>query len=255
MLTLTRSSPLRLSRTESLRYGAVLPWQALKLIARDRVLLFWSAVPLLITVGLYTWLLGSLKAAVKGMWLHAFLSWGWNPGGFVADLVLLFSDLFVFLAGALTFSIAAGIVASPFNDLLAEKTEPRATPVLPPVPAQSFRTKVRLIWVDLLKALATTSATILALLLSWIPLVNLVAFAVALLLMTFQYISYPQTRRGIGLGAGLGFLWRHFYACLGFGAALSLFYALPIVSVLALPAAVVGGTLLVARSEGEIGLR
>jgi uncharacterized protein involved in cysteine biosynthesis len=74
------------------------------------------------------------------------------------------------------------------------------------------------------------------------------AFAVAFLLVMFHYI-YPQTRRGLGFRYGLGFLWRHAYACLGFGASISFLFAIPFASSFALPLAVVGGTLLVARAQ------
>jgi uncharacterized protein involved in cysteine biosynthesis len=64
----------------------------------------------------------------------------------------------------------------------------------------------------------------------------------------FQYTSYPQTRRQERLGHGVWFLLRHAWACSGFGATITLLYAVPFVSSLALPVAVVGGTLLVARA-------
>ncbi|MCM2278749.1 MAG: EI24 domain-containing protein [Oligoflexia bacterium] len=238
-----------LGRLQSLRIGILLPLTAAKLIISERVLLFWSLLPLLITTGIYTWALGSLRAGVKSAWLRFFLTWGWDPNGLLADAVLLFSNVLVFLIGAFTFSIVAGIVASPFNDLLAEKTEPRAEPALPAVPPQPLSAKFRLVWIDILKSLAMMAATVFALLFSWVPVLNLLAIALALLLMTFQYISYPQTRRGVGLRAGAAFLWRHAYACVGFGASISLLYALPLLSITALPIAVVGGTLLVARAQ------
>ncbi len=102
-----------------------------------------------------------------------------------------------------------------------------------------------------MKAVAATCVTIMALIFSWIPVLNLFAFALAFLLITFQYISYPQTRRGIGFREGARFLRLHPFACLGFGLSVSFLFAIPVVSAFVLPVAVVGGTLLVARAPGN----
>ena len=74
------------------------------------------------------------------------------------------------------------------------------------------------------------------------------AIVLALLLLTFQYVSYPQTRRGENLGTSLAFLGRHFWACLGWGASMTVLFMIPLLSAFMLPIAVVGGTLLYARS-------
>jgi uncharacterized protein involved in cysteine biosynthesis len=120
----------------------------------------------------------------------------------------------------------------------------------------SFTAKLRLILIDLGKSVAAAVATFGAILLSWVPVLNFAAFALAFLLVCFQYISYPQTRRGQGIREGLKFLLHHPFACLGFGASLTFLFSIPLVSSLCFPMAVVGGTLLVARSQrGAAGFK
>ncbi|MCR4313075.1 MAG: hypothetical protein NUV58_02410, partial [Candidatus Roizmanbacteria bacterium] len=70
-------------------------------------------------------------------------------------------------------------------------------------------------------------------------------------LVTFQYISYPQTRRDVGIRQGAKFLWHHIYACTGFGSIFLLLFAIPFLSSFVLPLAVIGGTLLAARAPGS----
>ncbi|MCC7443144.1 MAG: hypothetical protein IT285_16045, partial [Bdellovibrionales bacterium] len=57
--------------------------------------------------------------------------------------------------------------------------------------------------------------------------------------------------RGVALGEGLRFLARHFFACVGHGATLTVLFAVPFLGSFVLPIAVVGGTLLVARAPGS----
>jgi CysZ protein len=159
------------------------------------------------------------------------------------------------IAGAVTFSLVATIVASPFNDFLAEAAEPFAEPPLPAVVTRGWRHQLRLLRIDLLKSALAGLTTLLALLLAWVPGLNLLVFALAFLMVTFQFISYPQTRRGVTVRGGLAFLWRHAWACAGFGLVISALFSLPLIASLALPLAVVGGTLLVARATAEPGLR
>jgi uncharacterized protein involved in cysteine biosynthesis len=239
----------------SFLYGLTLPFRAGKLILSKPVLLFWSLLPVTLTLSLYGFVVLRLQTMVKLALMMRFASWGLDTHGWSVWLLSLLVQLILLLVGAFTFSAAASVIASPFNDFLAEKTEAFAKPALPAVPKMGFAAKLRLILIDLGKAMAAAVATLLAFLLSWVPIVNLFVFALAFLLITFQYISYPQTRRGEGIGPGLKFLARYPFACLGFGGCLGVLFAIPLVSSLCFPMAVVGGTLLVARARGTPRLR
>jgi uncharacterized protein involved in cysteine biosynthesis len=235
-------------RLRSLLYGLTLPYTAARLIVVTPALLFWSLLPVAITLALYVYVIGALQSWVLDLLQAYFAAWGWDPAGWSAWTVTLMSRVVLILAGALTFAFASTIVASPFNDVLAARTEPLATPPLAPVESGGLAAQTRLIWIDLVKTVAATVAGFAAILFSWIPLLNVGAAIAVCLLVCFQYTSYPQTRRQERLGGGLRFLLRHAWACSGFGAAITLLYVIPFVSSLALPVAVVGGTLLVARA-------
>jgi uncharacterized protein involved in cysteine biosynthesis len=256
--SLTHPHPPRLGRFASLKFGALLPFQAGWLILRTPRLLFWSFLPLGITLALYvwgvqkashaaeTWLLHQLGDTLRGE-LGGFLGRIHEQAADWVFLVLKFSlQLTLFIIGALTFSIASSLIASPFNDLLAEASEPHCEPALPPVKIAGVSGRLRLVLLDTIKTLAATLALLLAVLFSWIPGLNLAAAGVACLLASFQYLSYPQTRRSEGLLKSLSFLVRCPWASFGFGGVVTLGFALPLVSVVVLPMAVVGGTLLYA---------
>lgn len=238
----------------SLWFGIALPWRAFRLILSQPKLLLWSLLPIAITLVLYAFALNSLQSLAHAQMLGILDRWGVQPAGFVAFLFRLAIDLVLLVLAAVTFSFTAGIAAAPFNDFLAERAEYWATPSLTPAPKRDWRGHARLILTDIGKSIGALVLTILALLVSWIPVIGVLGIAATFLLVSFQFASYPQTRRGQGFGEGLGFVGRHALACLGFGAAIATLFSIPVIGVLALPVAVVGGTLLVARAPGTTTL-
>lgn len=250
---MARFSQRLFPRTRSLWYGALLPFQSLQMIFSYPSLLFWSALPIALTLTVYFFLIRRMQSEVKEI-LHRYLnSWGWNPDGFLTSTLFVFTGILMVIVGALTFSFISSIVSSPFNDILAERAERWTEPPLSPVAKIPLLAKMKLVMIDLMKSVAAVIGVLSAILLSWVPGLNLVALCAAFQLVAFQYISYPQTRRGEGFSEGMHFLWRHFFACLGFGAVLSSLFAIPVLSSLAVPIAVVGGTMLYARAKDSAG--
>ncbi len=175
---------------------------------------------------------------------------GFGPDSWIGWFFVLSGKMILWMVAALTFIFTSSIVASPFNDVLAERSEKFTEIPLPPVTKKTLKAQVKLIGIDLFKTAAAFIAALFAIIFCWVPVVNVFAFILAFLLVAFQYISYPQTRRSIGLREGAKFLWRHIYACTGFGATFTFLFAIPFLSSFVLPIAVVGGTLLVARAPG-----
>ncbi|MGR3173608.1 MAG: EI24 domain-containing protein [Candidatus Scalindua sp.] len=237
-------------RTRSLWFGFTLPYRALRLIFINKSLLFWSALPLVLTFILFIYGISQLQDWAVTLLQESVARLGFGPDSWIGWFFILFGKMILWMVTALTFIFISSIVASPFNDILAKRSERFTETPLPPVTNKSLKQHVQLIGIDLFKTMTALPAAVFAILFFWVPVVNIFAFILAFLLVTFQYISYPQTRRGIGLREGAKFLWHHIYACSGFGAILSFLFAIPFLSSFVLPIAVVGGTLLVARAPG-----
>lgn len=244
-------------RIASLWFGFTLPFAAGKLIVGKPKLLLWSALPIVLTLALSIWGVAWVKAklvAMSATWLAA---QGYAPDSFAVQAAMVLLQIVLFVVAAVSFSFLAGVVASPFNDFLAETAEPYAKPGLPALrPEQtSVAWKIRAVWIDIVKTAVVTTVQIglvfIGVLAFWLPGLNMIPFAIALWLMTFQFVSYPQTRRGEGFGVSVRFLMRHFFASLGFGSAVGILFAIPILSAFAFPLAVVGGTLLYARAAAS----
>ena len=236
-------------------YGLTLPWHAAKLIMRDKKLLFWSAFPIALTLVLYVYGISWLKDEIQAWYRTVLFEFGLSPESIWFGIIDFFTHITLLIVSALTFAFASTLVASPFNDILAEQTEPHCSPALPSVEKTDKTKFIRLVILDQIKAICAAIAGLIALLFSLLPILNIIATAVFLLLITFQYVSYPQTRRGVELKEGIRFLWRHLYASVGFGATITFLFAIPGVSSFVLPLAVVGGTLLVGRAPGNAQIR
>lgn len=238
------------SRIRSFLYGALLPFNALKLIAKTPSLLLLAILPLALCGVLYYYLVQTLQADLQGWMLAWIKGTGLGEGHFLATVLTYIIKIALLILSAVTFSITAAIIAAPLNDFLAEAAERYTEIALTPVPNPSFWQRFRLIRLDLIKTVATLAGTICAILISWVPILNIVGFWTAILLLAFQYLTYPQTRRGISMQQGFGFMWAHLWTVTGFGLVLTGLLALPFISILFIPCAVVGGTLLFARAEG-----
>ena len=69
--------------------------------------------------------------------------------------------------------------------------------------------------------------------------------------LAVELLAIPLERRGLHLAGRLRFVWRHRAQTLGFGITAFLLFLVPLMAVLAMPGAVVGGTLLVRRLSGD----
>ncbi len=237
-------------RTRSLWFGLTLPYRALRLIFVNKSLLFWSILPLVLTFILFIYGISQLQDWAVALLQESVAGLGFGPDSWIGWFFVLSGKIILWMVAALTFIFTSSIVASPFNDVLAERSEKFTEIPLPPVTKKSLKQNIQLIGIDLFKTATAFIAALFAIIFCWVPVVNVFAFILAFLLVTFQYISYPQTRRSIGLREGAKFLWRHIYACTGFGAIFTFLFAIPFLSSFVLPTAVVGGTLLAARAPG-----
>jgi CysZ protein len=229
--------------------GLSTPLHALRLILRNRTLLILSLLPIALTLVLYVFMLQYLREIVASALSSGIMGLGLNPEAGYAVVVGAVAQILLFFVAAITFGFTANIVAVPFNDLLSERTEKFLERPLPPLESSSFRSQLKHLGIDLGKTVLASLLSLGALVLSFVPVLNLIAFVIITLLLTFQYISFPQTRRAVRTTEGLKYLRQHFWACFGFGLVIGLLFALPVISILTLPLGVVGGTILVSRLQ------
>ncbi len=232
----------------SFLFGLSMPVRAAALIVRSPVLLMLSVLPLVVAVVVGIWLGTTLGGLVGGAAMSVESWMGVSPEGLAGTALTWIGRLAGWLGATLLLPFLTTLAAVPVNDFLAEATESRASPPLQPAPSPTLAERVRGIVIDLVKSLAAVVAMLAAALLALVPGAQIVALPLLWLVFTFQVLSYPQTRRGEDLAAGVRFLRVNLAASLGFGLAFSALSVVPLLSHLVPPLAVVGGTLLYARA-------
>jgi CysZ protein len=172
----------------------------------------------------------------------------------VAAVGVLFVVLFFFLITRI-----ASAVAAPFNDLISQKTEELVTGTFMDTPfsvVRLFKDSLRSVYHSL-KILALYLALLLAaLLLLLIPGIGSLLFTIAgtllsAFMLAWEYLNYPLDRRRFSWKDKSSFFQSRLGYVMGFGLGSVVVATIPLVNLLFIPAAAVGGTLLFLDLEHE----
>ena len=210
------------------------------------------ALPLLINSGLFGagiwWSWGQferLDHAVRD-WLPGWLAWlHW----LLWPLFILTVLVVVFYA----FSVLANLIAAPFNSLLAERVEKLASPAgaARPTAGPTWKEMVLSPLTEVRKLLYFIGWAIPLLILSFLPAINMAAPALwalfAAWMLALEYADYPLGNRGVTFRDQRRLLRQRWPLTLGFGGMTLVLTLIPIVNFVAMPAAVIGATLLWTR--------
>ncbi len=258
----------------SLGRGAGLALEGVSLLGSERRLWALASVPALLSLlavglalaGVVTFA-GELHGLASG-WLPRPAAAGWVEwiwiGPARALLGLLGLVLFLALAGGCLVAafLLAGLLASPFHDALARRVEALVAGEVPDAAGagllatlreggRALREELRRLGFFLGVALPLGLAGLA------IPGAQLVTgpalVLFTLLFLPLEYASYALDRRRLSFREKRRWILEHAPTMLGFGAAAFLACLLPGLNLLAMPALVVGGTLLALRHPPGIG--
>lgn len=172
-------------------------------------------------------------------WLATVLVWLSWPLFAVAILLVVFY----------TFTLLANLLASPFNGLLSERVEDLADP-------DRTRPQGRPLWQEVAIAPASEIRKLVyflvravpLLLLFLIPVVNVAAPVIWVVfgawMLALQYADYPLGNHGIPFRQQRRILAERRMLALGFGAAVLVITLIPVLNFVAMPASVIGATLM-----------
>lgn len=252
--------------------GAAQPFRGLLFLLRERSLWKYALVPFainLLVVGLallglafvfddvfaYATAFTELpKPSVWYRWLDYGLLWllKWLVGALLLIVGLALTALLFLLLGA--------VIASPFNDVLAERVEALSTGRGRPEPPFSIGALLsdgaRSVLEELRKAGFFLVVFLGLLPLNLIPLAGTLLYAAAsttlsAFFLTLEFCDYAMSRRRLVFREKRALLLRHRGAALGFGSVMFLVLAVPLANLLLLPVGVVAGTRLFLELEGS----
>lgn len=244
-MLLSSDSKSKPSFAADLFFGAWVPFRALRLILTHRKLFSLSFLPILMGILLLGFLVFLFVSGFYAWSTQAFEVWasGWSTALATTGAVLV--GIVIVLMSVYSLGLVAGLIASPFNDFLAEQTEKAAN--VPLTKPEGWGQVIRVIWVDLKKTALSLFFLVIITLGMLIPGANILFFLGLGLLNTFTFVTYPQSRRQLGVRDSLGWVFQNLGLSLGFGLVISGLFLVPVLNILVLPIAVVGGTLLYFR--------
>src|SRR5581483_588998 len=235
--------------------GFVLPLTGGLVLLRHRRLLLVALTPLALNIGLYLvalWLLTQYYEDWFGLVWQAPHVWYWQLG-----YVVLRLGAFVLLIVGLLFSfvVVGTAVAAPFLDLLSTRVEQ----VLPGPHAQATTRSHSHSWLHAsLRALGhgllLGGVGVVLLPLSFFPGLGHALWLVASwVLLAYNFAAFAFARRPWSFREQWRRLRHEWAATLGFGAAVFSCLLIPLLGLVLLPVAAVGGTLLVQRLDAVPG--
>lgn len=170
---------------------------------------------------------------------------GWLPSflAFLAWIAGIVMALFILLIYGYSFSAFTNLMAAPFYGILAEKTENIVSGQQ--VDSESLSELIpRTLFRELIKFWYFLWRSLLILLISFLPPFGpLVAAIWGMWSMAIQYGDYAADNHRLSFSALRRRLRARLLTTLGFGGAIMVGLMIPIVNIIVMPAAVVGGTL------------
>mgnify|MGYP001190502551 CR=1 FL=1 len=236
------------------------PFASFQFVVRNPGLFRFIAIPFLINLlvfSLVVWLGLDFFAATVSERLPQGDAWYWvTLYYFLWVLAFAFTAIVVFF----TFTVVGNLIASPFNELLSERTEEILTNTKneEPFSLAVFGRDATKSLLDEVKKLAVFVAVMLVVLpLNLVPvfgsaLYAVLATAVTLYFLSVEYLSFTMTRKRLDFREQRRFIANRKRLMLGFSCGVLLLLAIPMVQLMCIPMAVIGATRLWCEEQGVI---
>lgn len=232
--------------------GFFYPFRAVRFINSHKKLYLYIVIPFCITVAV----LGIFLSLGFTLFQHTIVhyipqgeAWYWHIlSGILWLVAVLVTTVLVFFG----FTAAGNLIASPFNDLLSEKTEEIRTGRLENIPfsfAVFWRESKIVLITELKKISLFLLGMLLLFLLNLLPVVGSLLYGFlsvfwTILFLAVEYCSYLFARRHLSYQQQRQIVLANFALLLGFGSGLFCILAIPFFQLLCIPLGVVGATCL-----------
>lgn len=240
------------------------PFEGLRFLAKKRVLWKYVVIPFLVNVGVLVGLgilFLVLFSDLVGIIIPEGDAWYWAILRAVLWIVGSFLAIVLFLV---SFTAVGTAIASPFNDLLSEQVEKMFVGLRPDSRDNLWsqaRRSARSILESMKHVAFYLAGSGIIALIGLTPAVGTflsLAFGTlwTLLFLAIEFGDYYLARHWISFRTRWQMVLSEKWACLGFGAGCAVLFMIPLMNLLLMPGAVVGGTLLwleLRPKGGEIG--
>ena len=172
----------------------------------------------------------------------------WLPE-WLAFLSYILWPLFIISAGILViygFTLVTQLIAAPFNAILSEKVEAHlGLPTASEDASIGFWHALKnAVPREISKLMKSLKWLVLMLILSFVPVINMLVPVIGAWLIAIDYLDYPADNRGMTFSESLQKIEQSRFQHLSFGILVSIVSFIPILNLFVVPAAVAGGTAL-----------
>ncbi len=242
--------------------GFFTPFRSLRLLKSNPRLILYIVIPFMINLVVFSgavWLglefFGStvVEYIPQGdRWYWAILSW------LVWVLAVLLTAVLVFFS----FTVVGNLLASPFNDLLSERTEEVLTRRRVDVPftlGRFLSDATKTVLMEAKKMAIFVVVMLLILPLNLLPgignvIYTVLAVSLTLFFLCFEYLSFVMVRKQQFFGAQQRYIFARKFLMFGFGCGVMALLAIPFMQMLCIPLAVIGATSLWCEDAGLVVL-
>lgn len=228
--------------------GFASPFLAARFLAKHRQLIKYIVIPfsinlIIFSIAIYFGL--DLFDSIVAQYIPQGQAWYWSLLNYFLWVVAVFlTAILVFFS----FAIAGNLIASPFNDILSEKTEEILTKKQndePFVFAVFLRDAQRTLLDESKKIAVFVIGMILLLLLNLIPVLGSLLFPILSTLFTIfflvvEYTGYIFSRKRLSFKEQRQFIFAHKLPFLGFGSGILTILLIPFFQFLCIPLGVIG---------------
>lgn len=232
--------------------GFSYPFKAARFLLKRPRLLKYLAIPfsinlLIFSLAVYFGI--DLFEGLLEQYLPSGEAWYWVLLNYLAWIVaFLMTAVMVFFS----FTVVGNLIASPFNELLSERTEELVSGRFAdqPFSLQRFGTDARhAIGVELKKQMFFIVGMIALFMINLVPALGAPVYAVlaplfTLFFLVIEYLGFVLMRKQLSFGKQQGYVLKKPVLMLGFGCGVFCLLAIPLLQFFCIPLAVVGATLL-----------
>jgi CysZ protein len=234
--------------------GLMYWWKGWKWLWRSRALGFYAVLPFILALGFFV--------SVFYLSIHYLSFWTGHFVGLVVPSREIWSGFLYYPMWAMLFMLTFIalvyfsylihiVLCGPFYSLLAE----RALHDLGKRDRTKFGFSVRAILVSMTKSALFLLIGTAIFLFSFVPLVNVLGFILALMILAFDTMDYSFEAMEMGLTQRLAYFFRHMPQWFGMAISLALTLLIPGLTLLILPGAVVGAAMILDDEGGSLGPR
>lgn len=215
---------------------------------RSRALGFYAVLPFLLAIVFFISVLW-ISIHYLSFWTHHFVAMilpsheVWSGLLYYPMWLTLF--LLTFISVVYLAYLVHIILCGPFYSLLAE----RALHDLGKRDSNRFHFSIHVMIASLVKAALFLTVGAVVVLFSFVPVVNVAGFALALLILAFDTMDYSFEAMNMSLTQRVRYFGAHFWQWLGMAVSLALTLIIPGLTLLILPGAVVGAAMILEKNS------